>query len=906
MKRLIVFVLVICFQVNSKAQLFDRNREAPVAHQNFKSLQNDFREWSQQQNLDKTKGWKWYKRWEHYNETRADENGELPKASTYFNEVLRLNRNAAAEDEANWSPIGPMAIPDSPNPFSGHGIGRINSITFHPTNPNIFWVAVAQGGIWKTENSGESWLPLSDNMPLLRTTHLAVDPNNTDILYVSIGDFEYVGTALDLDDRDRNTHFGLGVYKSTNGGVDWTPTGLTFQQTDADQTLIRSVIVNPENSNELVAAGISGIHISNDGGENWNKVYDELMIDLIQDPNQTQVLYAASAYIGNLDAGNAGILKSTDFGANWTVLASGIPEQNAVQRTKLAISPQNSDYIYALCSNMSNGFYALYRSTDGGENWTEQSDANDGTNILAWNEGIGENGGQGLYDLALLVDPNNPETIYTGGVNLWGSTDGGETWNGASYWRGNFGPSIHADQHYFAYNALDEKFYVCNDGGVVRSSQIEIGSWDEAFTVPDYNWPTEWENISDGMNITAFYRIGLSANNEDYMIAGSQDNSTFYNNTSNWSNLIGGDGMECTLHPNDQDFILGSWQYGGLALSTSGGAFFEYDIANEVRADENGEWTTPFMLNPADPSEIYAGYGNLWKSDNEGFDWEKVSDFPDIIGEDYPVPISHFSIAASDPTTIYVAKRVFHSFDLNGELWRTTDEGNNWTNITEGLPDGLYFNYITISDTDPQKIWLAVGGFTENKHVYSSIDGGDTWLNISSNLPNLPVNCILHQAGSEKNIVYAGTDLGVYYTNDDMDGWEAFNENLPNVIVSEMEIHYDSQKIYATTFGRGIWVSDMLPSEVDDISIHEAYQNLELTIQPNPNNGHFYISSEQLPEQNFKLEIVDIAGRTVYSEMISQNGKFQKNISAPLKYGTYFLKISGEKFSHSKPFLVKP
>ena len=789
MKKLIFFVLLCCFQLNTEAQLFDRDRENMVSHENFVSMQQDFLEWSQQHKLDKTKGWKWYKRREHYNETRADENGALPKASSYFNEVLRLNRNASLQDEANWSPIGPMEIPDSPNPYSGHGIGRVNSITFHPTNPDIFWIAVAQGGIWKTENSGTSWLPLTDNMPILRTTHLAVDPNNTDILYASIGDFEYVGTALDLDDRDRNTHFGLGVYKSTNGGIDWSPTGLSFEQTDEDQTLIRSVIVNPNNSNQLVAAGISGIHVSNDAGDTWSLVYDELMIDLIQDPNQPEVLYAASAYIGNLDAGSAGVLKSTDFGNNWTALATGIPQQNAVQRTKLAISPQNSNYIYALCANMSNGFYGLYQSVDGGDSWTQQSSANDGTNILAWTEGIGENGGQGLYDLALIVDPNDPETIYSGGVNVWGSSDGGQTWNGASYWRGNYGPSIHADQHYFAYNDLDQKFYVCNDGGVVRSSQIEIGSWNEALDTFDYEWPTMWENISDGMNITAFYRIGLSANNNNYLIAGSQDNSTFYNNASSWSNLIGGDGMECTLHPTDQEFILGSWQYGGLALSTSGGAFFDYDIAGEIRADENGEWTTPFMLNPSNPNEIFAGYGNLWKSSSEGSFWEKVSDFPDIPGEDFPVPISHFSIASSDPQTIYVAKRVYHSYGISGALWRTTDGGESWTNITEGLPEDLYFNYISISENDPQKVWLAVGGFTENTHVFSSSDGGDNWNNISYDLPNLPVNCILHQSGSEKNTVYAGTDLGVYYTNDDMTEWEAFNENLPNVIVSELEVH---------------------------------------------------------------------------------------------------------------------
>ncbi|MFB0925787.1 MAG: sialidase family protein, partial [Vicingaceae bacterium] len=205
-----------------------------------------------------------------------------------------------------------------------------------------------------------------------------------------------------------------------------------------------------------------------------------------------------TGYLKNSQQGSAGILKSTDFGNTWTTLNTGIPATGSVLRIEVAVAPTNSNHIYALACNIDKGLYGVYSSLDGGANWNFSNAG--GVNILEWFDGAGT-GGQGTYDLCLLIDPLDENKIYTGGVNIWGSTDGGSTFNGASLWYDFAGPGtgLHADQHQLKHNPLDNKFYLCNDGGLVRTSDIQLGSWSDANNVPGYTWPTVWEYISDGM-----------------------------------------------------------------------------------------------------------------------------------------------------------------------------------------------------------------------------------------------------------------------------------------------------------------------------------------------------------------------------------------------------------------------
>jgi photosystem II stability/assembly factor-like uncharacterized protein len=281
-------------------------------------------------------------------------------------------------------------------------------MAFHPTDPQTFFVGVAQGGVWKTTNAGISWTPLTDELPILRVSDIAIDANDPNIMYISLCDYAYIGVGLDLDDRKRHTHYGLGVFKTTDGGQTWAPTGLSFSQEDFDASLIRKVLINSENPNNLLACGVSGMYKSMDAGDTWEQILDSLFWDLVQDPADNQTLYAATGWLNAANVGSASIMKSTDFGNSWSVLPTEIPEQNAVQRIKIAIAPGNTNIIYAAAVDVVGGLHGIYKSLDAGNSWT--SNVPSPSNPLDAFEGDGA-GGQGTYDLTFHVDQFNPNKV---------------------------------------------------------------------------------------------------------------------------------------------------------------------------------------------------------------------------------------------------------------------------------------------------------------------------------------------------------------------------------------------------------------------------------------------------------------------------------------------------------------
>ncbi len=507
--------------------------------------------------LETSKGWKYEHRWLDEFKRRIAPDGSFYDGAVFYQEAERVAalKKKGEGRSSGWIPVGPF---EPANASLTKGMGRINCITFHPTDTNTFWVGVAQGGMWRTTNSGQSWTPLTDDLPITRISDIAIDPNHPDTMYLSLGDYAYMDVSLSLDDRDRHSHYGLGVYKTMDGGDSWAPTGLTYQLEELDGSLIRRVFVHPIDPNKIVAAGVGGVWSSQDGGTVWAQEVDSMIWDIEVDPNDPLTLYATTGYLKNSQTGVAGIMKSTDFGANWTWLNSGIPTTVDVLRIEVAVAPSNSDHVYALACNRDKGLYGVYSSTDGGNTWALKN--NGWPNILEWYEGNGA-GGQGTYDLSLMIDPTDENRIYTGGVNVWTSNDGGVTFEGVSAWY----QTLHADQHQFKYNPLDQKIYICNDGGLTRTNEIVSGSWD------NFTWPTQWEYVSSGMATSSFYRVATSEGNPGNFSAGAQDNSTYFNNAGNWSNLFGGDGMETMLHPTNPYVIFGSSQYGSIRYSDDGG-----------------------------------------------------------------------------------------------------------------------------------------------------------------------------------------------------------------------------------------------------------------------------------------------------------------------------------------------
>ncbi len=899
MKSWIALVIGLLWMSLGMSQTFLETQKGASAP-TFPEFQRRLHEWSVQAGPQKPKGWKWLKRWEDFETQRMNPDGSLFDRGVYAEaaEAVAAQKTAMSKmaSTTSWYPLGPndYAIPD--NSYWEPGIGRINCIAFHPTIASTYWVGVAQGGVWKTVDNGQSWTPLTDNLPILRISDICVNPVNTDEIYISVGDMAYFGAGLSLDNRKRHTHYGLGVYKTTDGGQTWNPTGLALQQTDYDFSLTCKVLIHPSNSLDLVAAGTHGIWKSADAGVSWTQVHDSIIWDMERDPVDPQVIYASTGYRATLQQGSASIMKSTDFGATWTVLPTGIPARGVVQRIELAVSPTDHNYVYALCAGMDAGFAALYRSTDAGTSWVQQSTS---PNILEWGDGFG-GGGQGWYDLAIIVDAADRNTIYTGGINMWASTDGGVNWNGCSLWYNSNGSSLHADQHQFAHNPLSGKYYVCNDGGLYATNQIQIGSWDDVNNLPGYVWPTTWEKLSAGMQTTSFYRCSTSPAAPGNLIAGAQDNGTYFYDGSIWHNIFGGDGMECILHPSDPLTLYGSSQYGYLSGSNDGGlSSFGVNVTGEA-----GEWTTPYLLDPTNPDIMYAAYGNVHKSLDGGLSWNPISNFPVNSGLGQPNISSALAVAKSDPNYIYVAKRFYYSYGEPSAMWVTTDGGTTWTDRSLGLPDSLYLTYIAVDADAPSTAWVTVGGFIPGIKVFKTTDAGSTWSNVSYNLPNVQTNCVLHDGLHAHNPIYVGQDLGVYYFNDTLSTWELYAADLPNVVVSELEMDAGSNQIVAATFGRGLWGVSLK----DDVLAYTQPGRptyLSMQIVPNPNNGNFELQFEGAAANGLMVEIIDIMGRIVHSEKTAPFAASHRQLlQKQLGPGSYFARASGNGGRWVKRFVV--
>ena len=889
-----VFGLLLSSHANSQ-DFIHRGEKSTLADK-----QAAWQAWASTQDLDHTKGWKWYARWLEEQLQRSSSSGQWPDQSELLSaalDVAEKKTQSASRTNAAWVPVGPAVFPYIPGGSLIQGMGRINTVTFHPTDANTLWVGVAQGGIWKSTNGGHSWRPLTDQLPILRISDIAVDRFFPDTMYISVGDYAYLGSALDTDSRKRNTHYGLGVYKSIDGGETWNPTGLTFNQTSRDASLIRRVFISSTLAvPRVLAAGIQGVFLSTDGGDNWIKTLDEVISDIEQDPVHENILYASSHNVAELGIGRPAIWKSEDFGQSWIELNIGITSNNA-QRIELAIAPSNPDYIYALVCDRSGGLFGFYRSVNGGQNWLQRSTT---PNILHWYAGTSP-GGQGGYDLAIMVNRNNENIVYTGGVNMWGTEDGGMTWKRASFWLPDYGPSLHADHHFYKYNPLDQYYYACHDGGINRTQKINLFDPD-TLNSPGFDFGTNWEDISDGMEITSFYRMDISRVHRGDVIAGSQDNSTFIKRDTQWINTVLGDGMDCIFHPTNENIVYASTQGGRFTRSNDGGYTFGPTLTNDIRSTETGAWTTPFEQDPQNPDGLYAAFGNVWQSTNRGNNWTQLTDLPSIPGSDFILPASTFSIAPSNANRFYVAKRNYPALGLNSQLWTTPDGGTTVENIIDGLPDSLFISASAVSDINSELVWVVFSGFADGLKVFRSDDAGQNWNNISNNLPNIPVNAIEFVPGSINNTIYIGTDVGIYFTNDDLSEWILYSDELPNVIVTDLVIDTEHEEIYASTFGRGIWRSDLAEfTSTGEIKTVEY----DVSIAPNPNTGNFTVRAENLEAGNYSLELIDVKGRVNHRQQMDiSESSWSSTIQLDLSSGLYYLRLTNGRSSNVSRLVI--
>ncbi|WP_317898767.1 T9SS type A sorting domain-containing protein [Aurantibacillus circumpalustris] len=883
--RALYFSCLILSSILGLSQSFVKNNTGKAL--TFKDIQLQFDQFKKTHDLSTEKHWKCFKRYEMDMQLHTNGRGEPDGFADFITAALaNANDKELSHAKTNagvWSPVGPNVLPNNLTGYMENGIGRVNCVAFHPTNSSIFYVGVAQGGVWKTTNGGASYTPLTDNLPITRISDICIDPNNTNTIYISVCDFEYIGFGLYLNGKKRHTHYGLGIYKSTDGGLTWNPTGLSFQFTNGDASLMRKIIVNPSNSSEVIACGVSGMYKSTNGGTSWIKKLDSLFMDMVLDPITPNIIYAATGWVQNSNMGHAGIYKSTDFGNTWSLLNTGIQFQGVVQRIRLAIAPSDHNYVYALCADNTDGFYGMYQSTNAGITWTYKPPI---LNILEHGQGNGS-GGQGLYDLALCVSATDKNTIYTGGINMWGSSDGGTTFDPVSHWTLQYGNTFHGDIHYIDRQPGTSNVFVCSDGGIYRSSNIQVGNWGPS-------WPTVWTKLNNGMQITSFYRLSSSKNSSGTLMAGAQDNASFYFNGTSWSTIFGGDGMDNYLNPTNNQIIIGSSQYGSIYYSNDGGNSGTFVGSNPN--SESSEWVTPIVADYNSPGVIYAGNENVVKSTDGGQSWTSLGTIYTNTLSQLNTEICALAVANSNSNVIYAARRVRYEYNLKGIIFRSTNGGTSFTNITNNLPDTLYYTGIEVNPSNSNEACVCMAGFANNCKVFRTTNGGSSWTNISFNLPNIPVNCVKYLSGTGQLII--ATDLGVYILNSGSSIWSSYSLGLPNVIISDIEFNQAVNKIYVSTFGRGIWETNL--NLLTGLQENKTLNPLEFKVYPTVTKGSFFVELDGFLKT--QITIADVLGRGVYSGNLKE---FKTEIKLQVLPGTYYVKIENEQSVGVKKIIIE-
>lgn len=699
-----------------------------------------------------------YKRWEYMMQPRTYPTGKIPDVVAITKEyqafLSQQDKKSTHKllSTASWTYAGNTSIP------TGGDCGRVNRVRIDPNNSNILYACSPSGGLWKSSNGGTSWVPMTDQMLGIGTSDVAIDPTNSNIMYLATGDGDGI-------DGSYGTPSSIGVMKTTDGGVTWQQTGLnyTLQASGPSRLTVNQLAINPKNTQIILAASSAGLYYTSNGGISWISVLGGNVKSVEFEPGNPTVAYATNA--------NGGYSRSSNGGLSFKGIT--LPSQTGAGRMQVAVTPADPKYVYVLADNASNyAFLGIWLSTDTGKTFTLQAST---PNLLGFQNGTGSDAtqGQGWYTLSIAVSQTSPTTLVVGGVNVWKSTNSGTSWSKISSWTGGGGPYVHADIHSLAFlSGSGTTIYASDDGGVNKTTTTG----------------TSWSDLSSNLEIAQQYSIGLSGSNANLWITGWQDNGTNLASSGAWSEPLGGDGMMCFIDYSNNSYMYGEQYNGSFNMSSNGGASWK-GITSGIT--ETGAWVTPWLCDPQNPSTLFAGISNVWKSTNRGTSWSAISTF----GSGGSTIVS-IAVAPSNDQYIYAAE--------SSALYATTNGGTTWTNVIGNLPGNI--SNIIVDPANPLRVWATISGYTANQKVYVTTTGGTTWTDMSTGLPNLPANCFAYQGGGI-DAMYVGTDLGVYYrdTTNTAGAWVSYNTGLPNVEIADLKIYAPGSILRAATYGRGTW-----------------------------------------------------------------------------------------------------
>ena len=682
--------------------------------------------------------------------------------------------------------------------------GRISDFAVHPEHNHIYYVATSSGGVWKTENAGTTYKPIFDSQGSYSIGCVTMDPNNPNVVWVGTGE----------NNNQRSVAYGDGIYRSEDGGASWKNMGLK------ESEHISNIIVHPENSDIIWVAAVGplwskggerGVYKSIDGGQTWNATLsiDEHtgVADMIMDPTDPDVLYAAAhqrarhvyTYLGG-GPGSA-IYKSTDGGDNWTKASKGLPSVD-LGRIGLAVSPADPEKLYAIVE-AAQGKSGFYRSTNRGASWHKR-----GSHVTSGN-----------YYQEIIADPVNADIIYSMDTWMSKSVDGGATFKRVGE------KTKHVDNHCVWVNPENNKHWLVGcDGGIYET-------WDAAKT---------WL-FKSNLPVTQFYKVAVDNDTPFYNIyGGTQDNFSLGGPSrtltshgimnSDWFVTHGGDGFESQVDPENPDIVYAQSQYGVLVrYDRQSGE--EVGIQPKERKGENTyrwNWDAPLQVSSHVSGRLYFAANKVFRSDDYGNSWEVISEdlTQQLNRNELKIMDRVWSIdavAKNRSTSPYGTIVAFHESPVNkdllvvgtddGLIQISNDGGGSWTakaNIS-GVPKNSYVNAVYCSQHDENVIYAV---FNHHKYgdfkpyIYKSSNKGSTWNKISNNLPERGSVYSIVEDHVDKDLLFCGTEFGVFFSSTGGGHWKQLKAGVPTVAIRDLAIQERENDLVLGTFGRGFYVLD--------------------------------------------------------------------------------------------------